>query len=77
MVSLFLNITNGPRSRHEAINRYVERDRLQALFAKAVVLIASYEAVMEIVVPVMLWEKHILTDISPVLCTMKEQIAKC
>lgn len=34
---------NGPRSRHEAINRYVERDRLQALFAKAVVLIASYE----------------------------------
>ena len=25
---------NGPRSRHEAINRYVERDRLQALFAK-------------------------------------------
>ena len=34
---------NGPRSRHEAINRYVERDRLQALFAKVVVLIASYE----------------------------------
>ena len=34
---------NGPRSRNEAINRYVERDRLQALFAKAVVLIASYE----------------------------------
>lgn len=32
-----------PHSRHEAINRFVERDRLQALFAKAVILIASYE----------------------------------
>lgn len=32
-----------PDSRHEAINRFVERDRLQALFAKAVILIASYE----------------------------------
>lgn len=32
-----------PHSRHEAINRFVERDRLQTLFAKAVILIASYE----------------------------------
>lgn len=32
-----------PHSRHEAINRFVERNRLQALFAKAVILIASYE----------------------------------
>lgn len=32
-----------PHSRNEAINRFVERDRLQALFAKAVILIASYE----------------------------------
>lgn len=32
-----------PHSRYEAINRFVERDRLQALFAKAVILIASYE----------------------------------
>ena len=32
-----------PHSRHEAINGFVERDRLQALFAKAVILIASYE----------------------------------
>ena len=32
-----------PHSRHEAINRFVERDRLQALFAKTVILIASYE----------------------------------
>lgn len=31
-----------PLSRQEMINRYIERDRLQALFAKAVALIASY-----------------------------------
>ncbi len=29
-------------TRQEAIGRYIERDRLQAMFAKAVVLIASY-----------------------------------
>lgn len=32
-----------PRGRQDAISRFIERDRLQALFAKAVVLIASYE----------------------------------
>ena len=31
-----------PLSRQETINRYIERDRLQAMFAKAVILIASY-----------------------------------
>lgn len=31
-----------PVNRNVAINRYIERDRLQAMFAKAVVLIASY-----------------------------------
>lgn len=31
-----------PLSRNESIKRYVERDRLQALFAKAIILIASY-----------------------------------
>lgn len=30
-------------SRNEAIGRYVERDRLQALFSKAVIMIASYK----------------------------------
>lgn len=29
-------------SKQETINRYIERDRLQAMFAKAIVLIASY-----------------------------------
>lgn len=33
---------NEHTGRYEAINRYVERDRLQAMFAKAIVLIASY-----------------------------------
>lgn len=31
-----------PKSRSERISRFVERDRLQAMFSKAVVLIASY-----------------------------------
>lgn len=31
-----------PKSKQEAINRFIERDRLQAMFAKAVILIASY-----------------------------------
>ncbi len=31
-----------PKNRHESIKRFIERDRLQALFSKAVVLIASY-----------------------------------
>lgn len=29
-------------SKHEAINRLIERDRLQAMFSKAIILIASY-----------------------------------
>jgi DNA processing protein len=29
-------------SKYEAINRFVERDRLQAMFSKAIILIASY-----------------------------------
>ncbi len=29
-------------SKHEAIKRFIERDRLQAMFAKAIILIASY-----------------------------------
>lgn len=33
---------NEPLSRQEAISRFIERDRLQAMFSKAVVLIASY-----------------------------------
>lgn len=31
-----------PKSRGERINRFIERDRLQAMFVKAVVLVASY-----------------------------------
>jgi len=31
-----------PVSRYEAINRFIERDRLQAMFSKAIILIASY-----------------------------------
>ena len=31
-----------PKNRHESIKRFIERDRLQALFSKAVVLIASF-----------------------------------
>lgn len=31
-----------PNSRYEAIGRFIERDRLQAMFAKAIILIASY-----------------------------------
>lgn len=31
-----------PMGRYEAVNRFVERDRLQAMFSKAVILIASY-----------------------------------
>ena len=31
-----------PESRNESINRLIERDRLQAMFSKAVILIASY-----------------------------------
>lgn len=31
-----------PISKYEAVNRFIERDRLQAMFSKAVVLIASY-----------------------------------
>lgn len=32
-----------PKDQYESINRFVKRDRLQAMFSKAVVLIASYE----------------------------------
>lgn len=31
-----------PNSRYEAIGRFIERDRLQAMFSKAIILIASY-----------------------------------
>lgn len=31
-----------PKSKFEAISRFIERDRLQAMFSKAVILIASY-----------------------------------
>lgn len=33
---------NEPLNRYEGIKRFIERDRLQALFSKAVILIASY-----------------------------------
>ena len=33
---------NEPLSRNDAVNRYIERDRLQAMFSKAVIMIASY-----------------------------------
>lgn len=35
---------NEPLSKNDAVNRYIERDRLQALFSKAVIMIASYKA---------------------------------
>lgn len=31
-----------PKNKYETINRYIERDRLQAMFSKCVILIASY-----------------------------------
>ena len=31
-----------PKSRNESLKRFIERDRLQAMFSKAVILIASY-----------------------------------
>lgn len=31
-----------PRTRFEAINRFIQRDRLQAMFSKAIILVASY-----------------------------------
>lgn len=33
---------NAPKDKYETISRFIERDRLQALFSSAVVLIASY-----------------------------------
>lgn len=33
---------NEPLNKYEGMNRFIERDRLQALFSKAVILIASY-----------------------------------
>ena len=33
---------NEPKNKYENVKRFIERDRLQALFSKAVVLIASY-----------------------------------
>ncbi len=33
---------NEPKDRYESVKRFIERDRLQALYSKAVVLIASY-----------------------------------
>ena len=31
-----------PQNKYERINRFIERDRLQAMFSKAIILIASY-----------------------------------
>ena len=39
---LITEYIDEPLSRYEATGRYIERDRLQALFSKAIVLIASY-----------------------------------
>lgn len=33
-----------PLSKNDAVNRYIERDRLQAMFSKAVIMIASYKS---------------------------------
>lgn len=33
---------NEPKNRYESVKRFIERDRLQALYSKAVVLIASF-----------------------------------
>ena len=32
----------APKSKNDAVGRFIERDRLQAMFAKAIVLLASY-----------------------------------
>ena len=32
----------NPISKHEAISRFIERDRLQAMFSKTIILISSY-----------------------------------
>ncbi len=34
---------NKPRNKYEVINRFIERDRLQAMLSKAVILIASFK----------------------------------
>lgn len=33
-----------PLSKNDAVNRYIERDRLQAMFSKTVIMIASYKS---------------------------------
>ena len=33
---------SGPKNKYESVKRFIERDRLQALYSKAVVLIASF-----------------------------------
>ncbi|MBR5439238.1 MAG: DNA-processing protein DprA [Clostridia bacterium] len=33
---------NEPKNKYESVKRFIERDRLQALYSKAVILIASY-----------------------------------
>ncbi|MBR2498728.1 MAG: DNA-processing protein DprA [Clostridia bacterium] len=33
---------NEPKNKHERIKRFIERDRLQALYSKAVILVASF-----------------------------------
>lgn len=35
---------NQPKNRYDAVNRYVERDRLQAYFSKSIILTASYRS---------------------------------
>ena len=35
---------NEPLSKNDAVNRYIERDRLQAMFSKAVIMIASFKS---------------------------------
>ena len=40
---LITEYIDEPSNRYDATSRYIERDRLQAMFAKAVILIASYE----------------------------------
>ena len=39
---LISEYVNEPKNKYERVKRFIERDRLQALYSKAVVLIASY-----------------------------------
>ena len=39
---IITEFVNEPKNKYESVKRFIERDRLQALYSKAIILIASY-----------------------------------